>query len=393
MRDQEMMATMSADILLISLLATLPLGAMIGSQLVRRFSGSLTAFIGPAILGLVASVVIVLSPAIGHQAHSMNGYPVATVGDTAVMRCILSLLFWIGSVSTVLCMFKVKLTAWSDQIANQSNALAFLAAAISAMVLPPIFVHVKCQHAWKRFDELVESSRIGEARDELLMVLRLSPNSTWQGRSVAEAFQWVQAEYDRVEQVRSQLPHPPADAQTALQQARLLAILGKTDLAIDYLEQFPAASQSIDGALLRATILETRQAWDEAMAEYLSAQKLLSDSGESYKLSDQWLTALRGEAYCRRKAGDILGAENAYLELAQASPTVGHAMLLAYFYEDTQQTSAARQWIREAIRIDPAVEAEARPLWTKLESSHFGCFQAYRDLDKPDSWKPSPLSR
>jgi len=388
-----MMATMSADILLISLLATMPLGVMIGTQLVKRLSGSLTAFIGPAILALVVSIVVVLSSAIGNQEHTLNGYPVATVGDTAVMRCALGLLFWIGSVSTVLCVFKTKLAAWSDQIAVQSSGWAFLAASVSATLLPTIFVHVKCQHAWKRFDELVDSSRIGEARDELRTVMRLSPNLSKQGRSVAEAFQWVQAEYDRIEQVRSQLPHPPGDTKTALQQARLLAILGKTDLAIGYLEQFPAASQSIDGALLRATIFETHQAWDKATAEYTLAKKLILASGEYYKTSDQWLTALRGEAFCRRKAGDLIGAEKAYLELVQASPTAGHAMLLAYFYEDIQQTDAARQWIREAIRIDPAVEAEARPLWAKLESSHFGCFQAYRDLGKPGSRKPSPLSR
>jgi hypothetical protein len=391
MRDQEMMATISADVLIISLLATMPLGVMAGTQLIKRLPESLAAFIGPAILGLVVTIVVVLDSATGHQGNAANGYPVTSIGDSAAMRCVLAIMLWVGSLSTAVCAFKATLAPFISQIAAQSTSLAFLAAAVSATLLPSVFIQVKCQHAWRRFDELVDSSRIGEARDELLVVLRLSPHSNWQGRSVTEAFQRVQAEYDGVEQSLSQLPHPPSDTQTALQQARLLAILGKTDLALTYLEELPGDSQSIDVPLLRATILETQQAWNKATAEYLSARKLLLDSGESYKMSSQWLTALRGEAFCRRKAGDLSGAEKAYLQLVQASPTSDHAMLLAYFYEDTQQTSSAREWIREAIRIDPAVEAEARPLWAKLETNHFGCFQAYRDPSKPKVRSPDSL--
>lgn len=73
------------------------------------------------------------------------------------------------------------------------------------------------------------------------------------------------------------------------------------------------------------------------------------------------------------------GAERAYLKLMRAAPSGTHALLLARFYEDTQQTSSARRWIREAVRLDPSYGEEAERLRDKLSTSHFGCFQAYRE--------------
>ena len=367
------------DVLLVGFVFAMPLGILIASHIRKLVSNSLAGFIGFGLIGISITLLAVLNISVERGGASSLGYTTGIFGGGAAMRSILAILFWIGGVLVATVIVKGKVTQLVNQIANQSDSIAFFASVVAATLMPLVFVQVRCQHGWKRFEELSESMRIGEARSELLTVLRLAPNSVWQGRTVAEAFQYVQAEYDRIELARQRLPHPPEDSQTVIQQSRYLAILGETDLALSYLQQFPAVSRSADAALLRATIFETRQAWDDAINEYVLGQKQLMASGEPYQISTQWQTALRGEGFCRRKAGDLLAAERAYLKLMQAAPSGSNALLLAYFYEDVQKTSAAKKWIREAVRLEPAYGDEAQRLWGKLATSHFGCFQAYRN--------------
>ena len=154
-------------------------------------------------------------------------------------------------------------------------------------------------------------------------------------------------------------------------------------LALQTTAQFPEASRSAGAALLRATIHETRRDWRDAIEEYVLSQELLTADGEPVKNSERWRTALRGDGFCRCKAGDLDGAERAYLKLMSAAPAANHALLLAYFYEDTQKTADAQRWLQEAVRLEPSHGEEAERLWAKLTTSHFGCFQAYRQKNQP----------
>lgn len=357
----------------------MPIGILVSSHLLKYVSKSVAGFIGFALVGMAIALLTVLNLSVDGGNAATLGYTAGILSGGAVMRSILAFIFWMGVVLVAAVIVKSKMTQWVNHIANQSDGIAFFASAVAAMLMPLVFVQVRCQHGWKRFEDLSESMRIGEARSELLTVMRLSSNSSWQGRSVAEAFQSVQAEYDRIEQARQRLPHPPEDSQTAIQQARFLAILGETDAALSYLEQFPAVARSADAALLRATVFETRQVWHDATSEYVLAQKRLMAGGESDESSPQWQTALRGEGFCRRKSGDLRGAERAYLKLMDAAPTGSNALLLAYFYEDVQESKAAQRWIQEAVRLEPAFGDEAQRLLVKLKTSHFGCFQAFRN--------------
>lgn len=357
----------------------MPLGILVSSHLLKYVSKSVAGFIGFALVGMAIALLTVLNISVERGGTATLGYTAGILSGGAAMRSILALIFWMGGVLVATVIVKGRMTQWVNHVANQSDGIAFFASAVAATLMPLVFVHVRCQHGWKRFEDLSESMRIGEARSELLTVMRLSPNSSWQGRSVAEALQSVHSEYDRIEQARQRLPHPPEDSQTVIQQARFLAILGETDAALSYLDQSPAALRSVDAALLRATIFETRQAWHVATSEYVLAQKRLMASGESDESSPQWQTALRGEGFCRRKSGDLHGAERAYLELMKAAATGSNALLLAFFYEDVQESKAAQRWIQEAVRLDPANGDEAQRFLAKLETSHFGCFQAFRN--------------
>lgn len=369
----------TTDVFLVGLAFALPLGLLLAAHVSGRVSNSVAGIAGFGLIGLSIVVLAVLNLAVDRGAWEASGIAAGTFGGGAAIRSMLAILFSIGGVLVLVSLSAGKLERLMTEIARQSHGAAIVTSAVAAVLLPLVFVQVRCQHGWKRFEELSESTRIGEARSELLTVLRLAPNSSWRGRSVTEALRGVQAEYDRIEQARQRVSHPPSSAEDALQQARFLAILGKTDLALSYLEQFPAASQSVGVALLRGTMMEARQSWREAVAQYVLGQKLLRESGESLEGSPELQTALRGEGFCRRKAGDLQGAERAYLELMRSAPSATHALLLAYFYEDIQKTSAAQRWVREAVRLEPARREEAELLIEKLSTSHFGCFQVYRE--------------
>lgn len=356
----------------------MPLGLLLAAHISGRVSMPLAGILGFGSIGVSIAILAILNRAVDRGAGASAGITADILGGGGVYRGVLSVLLSTGCCLAVVSVSAGNLMQLMKRVTRQADGTTFVVSAVAAMLMPLLFVQVRCQHGWKRFDELIESTRIGEARSELLIVLRLAPNSSWRGRSVAESFREVQAEYDRIEQARQQLPHPPDDFEGVLRQARYLAILGERDLALSYLEQFPVASQSVGSALLRGTIFETRRAWREAIAEYVLGQKLLKESGDSLEPSQEWRTALRGEGFCRRKAGDLHGAEQAYLKLMRAAPSGSSALLLAHFYEDTQQTSDASRWLREAVRLDPTCNEEAERLWDKLTTSHFGCFQAHR---------------
>lgn len=371
------------DVFLIAFAFAMPLGLLVAAHVSSRVSDSLAGPVGFGLVGSFFVMLAVLNLAVDSGSHEASGMLAGVFGGGAAVRSVPAILFWVGGVLAAASLFTGTLKPLLTHVARQSDVIALVAAAVAALLMPWVFVQVRCENDWKRFEELSESTRIGEARAELLSILRLAPNSSWGGRSVTESFREVQAEYDRIEQARKQLPHPPGDPETALQQTRFLAILGETELALSYLAQFPEASQSADAALLRATIHETRRDWRAAIADYVLSQERLTADGEPVENSQRWRTALRGEGFCRRKAGDLDGAERAYLKLMSSAPAGNHALLLAYFYEDTQKTAEAQRWLQTAVRLEPAYGEEAERLWAKLTTSHFGCFQAYRQKIQP----------
>ncbi|TVP96728.1 MAG: hypothetical protein EA381_16820 [Planctomycetaceae bacterium] len=380
------------DVFLVAMAFAMPLGVLAAAHVSGRVSNSLALLAGFGLVGLSIVVLAMLNHAVDSGSYEASGMAVGVFGGGAALRSVLAILFWVGCVLAAVSIFTGSLKPLLSHVARQSDVVTFVAAAVATLLMPSLYVQVRCENGWKRFEELNESTRIGEARAELLTILRLAPNSSWRGRSVTESFREVQAEYDRIEQARKQLPHPPGDPETALQQTRFLAILGETELALSYLAQFPEASQSADAALLRATIHETRRDWRDAIEEYVLSQQLLTADGEAVKNSERWQTALRGEGFCRRKAGDLDGAERAYLKLMSSAPEANHALLLAYFYEDTQKTSDAQRWLQETVRLEPAYGEEAERLWAKLTTSHFGCFQAYRQKSQPTLTVPPASS-
>ena len=83
----------------------------------------------------------------------------------------------------------------------------------------------------------------------------------------------------------------------------------------------------------------------------------------------------QGQAYCLRKLGQYSAAEQAYRQLLLLSPTPDTHFLLAQFYEDTQQSTAAAAHARQAAQLAPGRFAEpVRQMSRRLATASFGCF-------------------
>jgi len=88
------------------------------------------------------------------------------------------------------------------------------------------------------------------------------------------------------------------------------------------------------------------------------------------------IQATQGVAFSQRKLGRYRDAEIAYLELVKLAPSADVYFLLGQFYEESQQTEPARDWIRLAMERAP--ERYRKPgerLLKSMQMSHFGCLR------------------
>jgi tetratricopeptide (TPR) repeat protein len=155
---------------------------------------------------------------------------------------------------------------------------------------------------------------------------------------------------------------------------RALAILGRTNEALEILG--PCNESNSDRWLLEGTIRENRGEWDLGSLAYVRAATQLLAGPKSQR--SRLIQAVRGNGYCKRKAGRYREAEAAYLHLLSLAPTAESHFLAAQFYEDAQSTSSALRHARQAMALDPDRYGEqGRKLVDKLQTLHFGCWGVY----------------
>lgn len=395
-RLDSLVTNMAKDVVVVFLMSSIPLGIAVACKLWGWLSRYGAEYFG-TLLGivLIVGVMIVAVPierTIGRDDDSDG--TMRSGGE--LMGPALSVSRSLMSIACCLAGSLMLIRSRSDRIDNRSRFFSgpcdrwsILVAVVMAFVLPAVYVNARCEHGWKRFEELRQSVRLGEAYGELVTIRMLAPGAMHRGRSVEDWLRELRSECDRVAELRRRIPHPPTNVGAVLEQSRLLAILGDPEAALGYLRQYPDAIRSGEGNLLFASIHESQQSWALAMEHYILAKKSLgiTDDGTSSTAAG-FLSAIRGEAFCRRKLGDLVGAESSYRDLIRLEPTAGNAMLLAYFYEDTQQTELANQWLHEAVKRNPALADEANRLAKKMANSHFGCFRVRPPMPRWDSDRP-----
>jgi len=241
---------------------------------------------------------------------------------------------------------------------------------VIAVVPPALFLHSRYEAEFHRVRDLLEQSRYATAARVLERLAWYPTNHILLGHDRRTVYSQAVAAERQVQAELTQLDRQPDRQATALDRARLLAMLGREPRALEVLSTLEAVTP--EALNLRATIRETQEQWIASRDDYRAALAL----GDRHEpLAADRFQALRGIAYCERKLGNSLAAEAAWLRLVEIHPTAETHFLLGQFYEDTQQTRQARHHLHRAATLDPAnYKVPAESIERRIRRAHLGCF-------------------
>lgn len=268
----------------------------------------------------------------------------------------------------------------------QRQATAGLFAVAALLLMPSTYLDARRRHDAAELQYLLEQSRIGEAHALTQRMLLLTPDAKFDGRPLRSLAAAVgQATRDLEARVARPLAADAAERRR-LDRVRDLAMLGRTDAALDALQLWPEWLHSAPALNLCGTIQETNGRWREGLACYQAAERAWEFAPPSPQRTAGLAQATTGSAYCLRKSGRYAEAESAYLQLLALSPTADTHFLLARFYEDTQQTAKARTHAKLAMAAAPKrYRRQGERLLEKLNTLHFGCLSGLFDRKAPQS--------
>jgi tetratricopeptide (TPR) repeat protein len=277
-------------------------------------------------------------------------------------RMVVSLAFALG------CML-----AWPPRSHRYRGWPSFLLAGLVLVALPTTYVAARRQHDERRLGELLEQSRFAEAQALASALKNLGPTSNWRGRHHVSVWFELQTVVARLE-AQAQSLQQDARPQAKLERARVLAMLDRTEAALDLLDEVRDPAASAEVANLRGTILEARRQWQPGLAAYQEARRAAEASPLGPTRDAGLLRAVTGIAYCQRKSGDYDAAAASYHERLELAPTAESHFLLAQFYDDSQDAAKARVHARQAMALAPErYRSDGERILRKLAVFHFGC--------------------
>lgn len=354
------------DVAAVHLLCAVPLAWLVTSRLYRRLPLA-------ALLILAAVLLLVgLGPLAGASEDDWAGL-LSSPWAAAVVRVALAF-----CVALSVCLAGAVLAGVGESERGRWWVASVALATVALLLVPWVHVRARCRHDGAKLGELVEQSRIGEARALARGLLALDARQDWHGQPLRE----MAAKLDDATRALEQRVAAPLPARATtgarLERARTLAMLGRTTEAAEGLAAVrdPAAAPVIDGLL--GTIRQSEGDWGSALRAYRSAEKAWEAREESPERTAGLVRAATGIAYCERKRGRYKEAEAAYLRVYWLSPTADSHFLLAQFYEDSQQAGKALEHAHKAIDLDPArYRLEGEKLIRKLTVHHFSCLLVY----------------
>lgn len=362
------------DVVVVCLLSTAPaawmLGHLLQTQLTKLSRGLLTA--------LLWTIAWNLFFRFQETAGRVDELPVVT----GLRRSVVSFCITFGAILVVQSVIR-----FSDQQSSNDRPTNILRAACCLIVLalvPRIYLDARGRHDAEQYISLRQQSRLGEASSLLRRVLILDPTIRKDGHLLRREQSELDREVDALNRHVSTEFSTTASFNQQLQRARVLAMLGHTNDAINTLIEKSETLESVDACILLGTMHENRHDWDSAIRYYGIAETLLKSFPEDADLSAPAYQVAMGAAYCYRRLSRLSEARACYLRLLEINPNAETHFLLAQFFEDIQETSLASHHALEAARLDPKLYREkGHQLIRKVRALHFRCLSVPHVLPRP----------
>jgi tetratricopeptide (TPR) repeat protein len=243
-----------------------------------------------------------------------------------------------------------------------------------------MYLDARGRHDAQQYASLREQSRPGEARSLLLRILMLNPTIRQEGRLLRSDLRELDQTIEFLLQETSTEVSPAFSFNQRLVRARQLAMLGRTNEAVEMLLELPETNNRAEACTLLGTIHENRHDWNSALHFYSIAKNLLKSSPTNAGNSFEEYQITMGSAYCWRRLGQLNEARVSYLKLLEIDPGADTHFLLAQFFEDIQETSSAQHHALMSMQFDPKRYAsKSGELIRRLQAHHFRCLSVYQD--------------
>lgn len=367
------------DLAIVCLASAFPLAFLLAKILCGIQDGSVT-FLGSALCLFPALLQFLTNYSGVHSDGGLENLPLSS-------NLILFSVWW-QSLVWVLPAAWLTMLALSDFKFVPNFAWGCVTLMISVF-LPATYLHGRCQYDLVKLDELIQQSRIGEASSWASRIALIAPAARVGNRPLRQVQRALDQKKSELTRQLSESQNRSVSDQIRIEQARCLAMLGRRSEALRCLDE--ADFVSAETLNLKGLIYETQDDWRAAEASYQLAYERLTalndrnhpgfetpDGPKSSVHMTSMQQALQGLGYCQHKQGRYATAEKSYRQLLELSPTADVCFLLAQFYDDTQQTSLAHRFAKQASRLDPVRFKQAsHKLITKISQEHFGCFGVY----------------
>lgn len=264
----------------------------------------------------------------------------------------------------------------------RQGALVWSLVCITALVVPAFYIQSRVIEMVTQTEEYLGSGRLGDARQLTREICVLSPWEKIGETPVGDLARDLDRDCYEIERNLAFMERRPVQGEEfTYQRARLLSILGQTSDAACLLAPWTQklGTSPLSYQLL-GNIYQHQENWAESERYYRRALKAWETLPRSEQQQAGIVAALKGIAFAERKRGNYAEAEAAYLSALSLVPTADQHFLLAQFYEDTQQTTKARDHVQQAMALNAARYAiPGKKLITSLQQQHFGCLNVWRN--------------
>lgn len=378
-RDAESLSLpyLRVDIAIVCFVCMLPLVMLSSDWLFRVFSHH-----SPPLFKLVqiifytgAAGILIMALTSSHPNGTLSRYD---AWESMILRPVLS--FWL---MMTLCLIEGQISkrGKTSESNSKQGFLIWGLALMTAVLVPAIYIQSRVDKIVTTVEESLGSGRLGDARRLTREVCVLAP---WQKIGDLPAGDLARdldrSCYEIERNLGFMQLEPVGSEEAAYQQARLLTILGKGEAAIRLLA--PWKDQKTVSPLtcqLLGNIYQQQEQWGESERWYQKSLNAWKRLPHSEQQQAGIVSAWKGIAFAERKRGNYEEAESAYLSALSLAPTADQHYLLAQFYEDTQQTSKAREHALQAMALNADRYGKSgQKLITSLQQQHFGCLNVWR---------------